>query len=138
MTGYVGNIEEKTLTNSYFRKVVFTGTYCQLVVMSLKPGEEIGSEVHKSVDQFFRIEKGRGKVIIGGAENQINEVYFNHCSYYLGCSGNFRSFPFNWLGSCIIVACNGRDNYWNCGSSNRFYEVINYIYYFKSDILRKT
>ena len=42
MTGYVGNIEEKTLTNSYFREVVFTGTYCQLVVMSLKPGEEIG------------------------------------------------------------------------------------------------
>ena len=72
MTGYVGNIEGKTLTNSYFREVVFTGTYCQLVVMSLKPGEEIGSEVHKSVDQFFRIEKGRGKVIIGGAENQIN------------------------------------------------------------------
>ena len=73
MTGYVGNIEEKTLANSYFREVVFTGTYCQLVVMSLKPGEEIGSEVHKSVDQFFRIEKGRGKVIIGGAENQIIE-----------------------------------------------------------------
>ena len=73
MTGYVGNIEEKTLTNSYFREVVFTGTYCQLVVMSLKPGEEIGSEVHKSVDQFFRIEKGRGKVIIGGVENQIIE-----------------------------------------------------------------
>ena len=73
MTGYVGNIEGKTLTNSYFREVVFTGTCCQLVVMSLKPGEEIGSEVHKSVDQFFRIEKGRGKVIIGGTENQIIE-----------------------------------------------------------------
>jgi mannose-6-phosphate isomerase-like protein (cupin superfamily) len=73
MTGYVGNIEEKTLANSNFREVVFTGTYCQLVVMSLKPGEEIGSEVHKSVDQFFRIEKGRGKVIIDGTENQIIE-----------------------------------------------------------------
>ena len=73
MTGYIGNIEEKTLTNSNFREVVFTGTYCQLVVMSLKSGEEIGSEVHKSVDQFFRIEKDRGKVIIGGAENQIIE-----------------------------------------------------------------
>ena len=73
MTGYIGNIEEKTLANSYFREVIFTGTYCQLVVMSLKPGEEIGSEVHKSVDQFFRIEKGRGKVIIGGTENQIIE-----------------------------------------------------------------
>ena len=73
MTGYIGNIEEKTLTNSNFREVVFTGTYCQLVVMSLKSGEEIGSEVHKSVDQFFRIEEGRGKVIIDGTENQIIE-----------------------------------------------------------------
>ena len=73
MTGYIGNIEEKTLANSNFREVVFTGKYCQLVVMSLKPGEEIGSEVHKSVDQFFRIEKGRGKVIIDGTENQIIE-----------------------------------------------------------------
>jgi mannose-6-phosphate isomerase-like protein (cupin superfamily) len=73
MAGYVGNIEEKTLTNSNFREIVFTGKYCQLVVMSLKPGEEIGSEVHKSVDQFFRIEKGRGKVIIDGIENQIIE-----------------------------------------------------------------
>jgi mannose-6-phosphate isomerase-like protein (cupin superfamily) len=73
MAGYVGNIEEKALANSNFREVVFTGTYCQLVVMSLKPGEEIGSEVHKSIDQFFRIEKGRGKVIIDGVENQIIE-----------------------------------------------------------------
>jgi len=73
MTGYIGNIKEKTLTNSNFREVAFTGKYCQLVVMSLKPGEEIGSEVHKNVDQFFRIEKGRGKVIIDGTENQIIE-----------------------------------------------------------------
>jgi len=69
MAGYVGNIEEKTLNNDYFREVVFTGKYFQLVVMSLKPGEEIGSEVHKNVDQFFRVEKGRGKVIINGEEN---------------------------------------------------------------------
>ena len=61
MTGYVGNIEEKAVANSNFREVVFTGTYCQLVVMCLKPGEEIGSEVHKSVDQFFRVEEGNGK-----------------------------------------------------------------------------
>ena len=71
MAGYVGNIEEKTIANSNFREVVFTGTYCQLVVMCLKPGEEIGSEVHKSVDQFFRIEEGNGKVIINGEENPI-------------------------------------------------------------------
>ena len=69
MAGYVGNIEEKTLNNDYFREVVFTGKYFQLVVMSLKPGEEIGSEVHKNVDQFFRVEKGRGKVVINGEEN---------------------------------------------------------------------
>ena len=73
MAGYVGNIEEKAINNDYFREIVYTGKYCQLVVMSLKPGEEIGSEVHKDVDQFFRIEKGRGKVIIDGKENQIIE-----------------------------------------------------------------
>ena len=69
MAGYVGNIEEKAINNDYFREVVYTGKYCQLVVMCLKPGEEIGSEVHKNVDQFFRVEKGRGKVIIDGEEN---------------------------------------------------------------------
>jgi mannose-6-phosphate isomerase-like protein (cupin superfamily) len=75
MIGYIDNIEEKTLNNDYFREVVFTGKYCQLVVMCLKPGEEIGSEVHKNVDQFFRIEKGKGKVVINGKENQfINGV----------------------------------------------------------------
>ena len=71
MSGYVEKIEEKTLGNSYFREVVFTGKYCQLVLMSLKPGEEIGSEVHKKVDQFFRIEKGRAKVIIDGIESLV-------------------------------------------------------------------
>ena len=71
MTGYIDNIEEKTINNDYFREVVFTGRHCQLVVMCLKPGEEIGSEVHKNVDQFFRIEKGKGKVVINGKENQF-------------------------------------------------------------------
>ena len=71
MTGYIDNIEEKTINNDYFRKVVFTGRHCQLVVMCLKPGEEIGSEVHKNVDQFFRIEKGKGKVVINGEEKQV-------------------------------------------------------------------
>ena len=69
MTGYIDNIEGKTINNDYFREVVFTGRHCQLVVMCLKPGEEIGSEVHKNVDQFFRIEKGKGKVVINGEEN---------------------------------------------------------------------
>ena len=71
MIGYIDNIEGKTINNDYFRKVVFTGRHCQLVVMCLKPGEEIGSEVHKNVDQFFRIEKGKGKVVINGEESQF-------------------------------------------------------------------
>jgi len=69
MTGYVGKIEEATEQNSFFRQVIFTGKYEQLVVMSLKPGEEIGMEVHDTVDQFFRIEMGEGKVIMNGEEN---------------------------------------------------------------------
>lgn len=73
MTGYVGNIEELTLVNEYFREVVFTGPNSQLVVMNLKPGEEIGEEVHSNVDQFFRFEKGVGKVIIDGKESQVSD-----------------------------------------------------------------
>lgn len=72
MTGFVGNIEELTLANSYFRQVIFTGKYCQLVVMSLLPKEEIGVETHATVDQFFRIDKGQGKIIINGEESIIS------------------------------------------------------------------
>lgn len=68
MTGYVGNIEQKTESNSYFREVLFTGQHTQLVVMCLQVGEEIGMEVHPSVDQFFRIETGKGKVVMNGEE----------------------------------------------------------------------
>ncbi len=71
MTGFYANIEKETLENSNFRKVLFTGANCQLVVMSLLPGEEIGMEVHPKVDQFFRIEAGRARVIMDGAENQV-------------------------------------------------------------------
>lgn len=73
MTGFVGNIEELTEDNEFFRKVLFTGTFSQLVVMSLKPGEEIGSEVHNDVDQFFRIEEGEGKVVMDGEEKDVAE-----------------------------------------------------------------
>jgi len=59
MSGYIANIEEKTLANDYFREVLFTAPHSQLVVMSLKPGEDIGEEVHTTVDQFLRIERGR-------------------------------------------------------------------------------
>lgn len=68
MTGYFGNIEEQTLKNIFFRKVLFTGKHAQLVVMCLQPGEEIGNEVHHNVDQFFRIEEGEAKFILKNKE----------------------------------------------------------------------
>ncbi len=71
MTGYLQNIEEITLKNEYFRQVLFTGEFTQLVVMSLAPAEAIGVEVHKNVDQFFRIEAGAGTVVMNGQEQQF-------------------------------------------------------------------
>lgn len=68
MIGYTGNIEEIVASNTNFRTVLYTGKYAQLVAMSLNPGEEIGMEVHPSVDQFFRIESGTVKVIMDGEE----------------------------------------------------------------------
>lgn len=62
--GYKDNIERLTLENNNFRQVLYTAEHCQLVAMSLAPGEEIGSEVHEDGDQFFRFEKGEGQVII--------------------------------------------------------------------------
>ncbi len=73
MTGFKGNIEELTLNNNNFRQVLFTGVNSQLVVMSLGPSEEIGMEVHPKIDQFFRFEKGEGKVIINGEENLVKD-----------------------------------------------------------------
>jgi mannose-6-phosphate isomerase-like protein (cupin superfamily) len=71
MTGYFGPIESQTLENGFFRKVLFTGVYTQLVVMSLPPGEEIGVEVHDDVDQFFRVEQGEAKFVLGSGEEHI-------------------------------------------------------------------
>lgn len=71
--GYIDNIEEKTQENSNFRQVLYTGKHMQLVVMSLKPGEDIGEEVHDTVDQFFRIEEGEAKFIIDGVESLVKE-----------------------------------------------------------------
>jgi len=68
MNPFVGNIEELTETNVNFRKVLFTGKFTQLVVMSLKGGEEIGREVHDDVDQFFRIEEGEAEFIFNDEE----------------------------------------------------------------------
>jgi mannose-6-phosphate isomerase-like protein (cupin superfamily) len=71
MTGYVGHIEKETEKNNYFRKVLFTGKHAQLVLMCLKPGEEIGNEVHKHVDQFFRIEDGEALFVFNGKEKHV-------------------------------------------------------------------
>jgi mannose-6-phosphate isomerase-like protein (cupin superfamily) len=71
MKGFVTNIEKDTLENENFRKVLYTSQHGQVVVMSLLPGEEIGEEVHEYTDQFFRVDSGDGKVMIGGEENLI-------------------------------------------------------------------
>ncbi len=71
MIGYVDKIEKITEDNDFFRKVLFTGKYCQLVTMCLLPNEEIGMEVHDTVDQFFRIEEGHGKVVMDGEEKEF-------------------------------------------------------------------
>ena len=73
MKGYTGNIEDQTAQNKFFRQVLFTGKHCQLVLMSLKPGEEIGMEVHANVDQFFRFESGEGLVIMDGEKQTVKD-----------------------------------------------------------------
>jgi len=71
--GFFTNIEKDTLENENYRKVLYTSKHSQLVLMSLKPKEEIGMEVHPDNDQFFRIEKGEGKVIIDGNEYEVKD-----------------------------------------------------------------
>ncbi|MFH1392982.1 MAG: cupin domain-containing protein [Patescibacteria group bacterium] len=71
MKGFNANIEKETLENNNFRKVLYTGKHSQLVLMSLKPNEEIGMEVHTDNDQFFRFEKGQGKCVIDGNEYNV-------------------------------------------------------------------
>ncbi len=73
MKGYNNNIEDLTLANTNFREVLYTGKYAQLVLMSLKPGEEIGKEVHEGIDQFFRFEAGEGKVIVDDNEYSVSD-----------------------------------------------------------------
>jgi mannose-6-phosphate isomerase-like protein (cupin superfamily) len=73
LKGYVAEIEKETRKNTDFRHVLYTGKHSQLVLMSLKPGEEIGMETHKTVDQFFRFESGEGKAIIDGVEHRVKD-----------------------------------------------------------------
>lgn len=93
MKGFVGNIEELTETNSAFRRVLYTGENLQLVLMSIAPGSEIGSEVHTDVDQFFRVESGQGQVLIDSMTSKIEE------------------------GSAFIVPANAKHNVVNTGSA---------------------
>ncbi len=73
MAGYLTNIEEKTLDNAKFRQVLFTGPHAQLVVMALKPGEDIGLETHDDVDQFIRVEAGHGTALLDGKEHALQD-----------------------------------------------------------------
>jgi len=73
MKGFNTNIEKETLANENFRKVLYTGKHSQLVLMNLRPGEEIGMEVHEGNDQFFRFESGEGKVVIDGNEYAVTD-----------------------------------------------------------------
>ena len=71
--GFYANIEKDTLENTNFRKVLYTGQHCQLVLMSLRPLEDIGEEVHEENDQFFRFDGGEGKVIINETEYTVTD-----------------------------------------------------------------
>jgi mannose-6-phosphate isomerase-like protein (cupin superfamily) len=70
MKGYVQDIEALAVKNDDFRQVLYTAPHCQLVVMALKPKEEIGAEVHK-LDQFFRVEEGSGEAVLDGIRTAI-------------------------------------------------------------------
>ena len=71
MKGFVNDIEDMTEHNADFRRVLYTGKNLQLVLMSIRPGEDIGEEVHPDRDQFFRVEKGKGEVSIDGHKTKI-------------------------------------------------------------------
>lgn len=73
MTGFVSNIERDTLENEDYRRVLFTGSSIQLVLMTLRPGDEIGLEVHDEHDQFIRVEAGEGVVRMDGEETPVSD-----------------------------------------------------------------
>lgn len=75
MKGYVDNIETRTIENQDFRRVLYTGKNLQLVLMTLKPGDEIGEEVHHDRDQFFRIEEGHGEIRIDGTAHVVESDF---------------------------------------------------------------
>ena len=73
MKGYTVNIEEETLNNEFYRKVLYTGEHMQLVVMTLQPGEDIPTEVHDGIDQFIRVEEGDALVRVDGEETNLSD-----------------------------------------------------------------
>lgn len=73
MKGFVENIEQLTLDNTDFRRVLYTGKHLQLVLMTLQPGDDVGEEVHDGHDQFFRIESGKGEVLIDGSRHPVED-----------------------------------------------------------------
>jgi len=73
MTGYVTNIERDTIANEDYRRVLFTGPYTQLVLMTLRPGDEIGAETHDGHDQFIRVEAGTGYVELDGERHELRD-----------------------------------------------------------------
>ena len=72
MRGYITNIEEETLKNEDYRRVLYTAKNSQLVLMNIKPGEEIGEEIHE-LDQFIRFEAGEGKAVLNGREQAVKD-----------------------------------------------------------------
>ena len=75
MIGWVGDIEQRTIENTTFRTVLFTGEHSQLTVMRIGAGEDIGREVHPDHDQFLRIEQGRARVELGASEDSVDETH---------------------------------------------------------------
>ena len=75
MKGFCDNIEQRTVANDDFRRVLYTGHHLQLVLMTLQPGDEIGSEIHDDRDQFFRIEEGEGTIDIDGVANPVRDDF---------------------------------------------------------------
>ena len=115
MRGFSANIEKDTLENSNFRKVLYTGKHSQLVLMSLKPNEEIGMEVHPDNDQFLRFEKGQGKCTIDGNEYELED------------------------GTAIVVPAGARHNITNTSSSEelKLYTIYSPAHH-KDAIVRST
>ncbi len=115
MKGFNANIEKETLENDNFRKVLYTSGHSQLVLMSLAPNEEIGMEIHPENDQFFRFEKGQGKVIIDGNEYQVED------------------------GSAIVVPAGAEHNVINVSDSEplKLYTIYSPAHH-KDGIVRKT